>query len=35
MTETLEHFQQEWYELQQVKGSVESVASIPQEYVQS
>jgi hypothetical protein len=30
MKETLENFQQEWYELQQTKGEIENVTEIPQ-----
>lgn len=30
MNETLENFQQEWYELQQKGGGLESVSKIPE-----
>lgn len=35
MNETLENFQQEWFEMKQNVGDVKNVQQIPEEYVKS
>lgn len=35
MNETLENFQQEWYELKQKTGEVKGLTDIPAEYIKS
>lgn len=35
MHETLDYFQQEWFEMKQNVGDVKSIQQIPEEYVKS